>query len=362
VVALRRVRLREGALLAGAVVAVELMTNTWEVPVLTVLMVAAALAAPVAASRRRRLVQAARFLALTAFTAGVLSFPYWSSVRTAAGDGAVNPLLPPPLAALVQLFGVLGVVAVACAAATALRRGHPAAVRWGWWLAAVGAFLVWAPELVTISDRMNTVFKLHLQAHLLLGATLGGLAAATVPRAGRAARGVLAGVVAVAVAAGLATSVAGTWAVIATRRVPGPRPTLDGVAYLAEFASGQAAVLRALAGSGAGGTVIEPAGTPYSDSMRAPMFSGRPGLVGWEYHLWQRNHAAAEISLRRQDLEVLRSGADRAVVAAIARRYRVTTACEWGGEEPAVAKAPGWRVVRRAGAASLAVGPGGGEP
>jgi uncharacterized membrane protein len=227
---------------------------------------------------------------------------------------------------------------------------------------AVGTSLVWAPELVTVADRMNTVFKMHLQAHLLLGAALGGLLAVTLSRVPGWQRRALVAVAVGAVGVGLATSVGDVRAVIATRRVPGPRPTLDGTAYLDTHASGQAAALRALAAAAAGGTVVEPPGEPYSDSMRAPMFSGRPALIGWEYHLWQRNHARAVIALRSEDLDTLRFGQDRSVVAALARRHRVTAACGWDGEMPAVAELPGWRVVTAAEGATLSLAPVGRAP
>jgi uncharacterized membrane protein len=271
----------------------------------------------------------------------------------------LNRLLPPPITGLVELFGVLGVLAVVCAVATALGRRPGDAVAWGWWLVVVGVGLVWAPELVTIVDRMNMVFKLHLQAHLLLGAALGGLLAATLAGVGRRKRAALGVVAAAAIAVGIATTVADLRAIVATRRVPGPRPTLDGVAYLEELAPGQAAVLRELAAARVGGTVIEPPGTPYSDSMRVPMFTGLPGLVGWEYHLWQRDHSWAEIFLRYRDLDVLRGGVDGHLVAALARRYRVAAACEWDGEAPALAALPGWRVARTDGTATLSLGPAG---
>ena len=361
-VALRRVPLRAGALLAGGVLGVELMTNTWELPVLALLLLGAALAAPVGRQAWRRLIQAGRFVALAAFVAVVATLPYWLTVRPPSAGMLVNRLMPPPVAALLELFGVLGALALVAAVGTACSRRPSGALGWGWWLVAAGASLIAVPELVTIADRMNTVFKLHLQAHLLLGAALGGVLAATLPAVGRRLRGALAGVAVAAVAAGLATSVADLRAVTGTRRVPGPRPTLDGAAYLDDFAPEQVAVLRGLAAAPVAGCVIEPPDTPYSDSMRAPMFTGVPGLVGWEYHLWQRNHARAEIELRQRDLEVLRAGAAGDVVAALARRYRVAAACEWEGERAAVARLPGWRVAAAEGAATLALAPGGGGP
>lgn len=359
-VALRRVSLRSAAVAAGAVLAVETMTNAWEVPALAALLGVAALAGRAARAPGRRLVQAGRFGALAALAAVVVSLPYWLSVRPAPAQVAFNGIVAPPAAAYVELFGVAAVLAVVCAVATARARGARAPLVWGWVLVIAGCGLVWVPELVTIADRMNTVFKLHLQAHLLLGAALGGLLAATVPALARPGRWALGGVAAAAIAVGMATSLAGARAVLATRRVPGPRPTLDGAAYLAQATPGQAAVLAALAGTRGGGVVIEPAGAPYSDSMRAPMFTGWTGLVGWEYHLWQRSHARAEILLRQSDLETLYSGGDPAMLAALARRYGVTAACGWGGARPAAAGLPGWRTAVAVAGATLAVREGGG--
>jgi len=360
-VALRRLRLRAGAALAGAIIGVELMTNTWEVPALALLLAAASLAAAVARRPWRRVVHAARLLALAALVALVVSLPYWTAVRSPGAAVAVNALLPPPLVGFAELFGVSALVALVAAAATAAGRTWSGALGWAWWLAAVGGALIVVPELLTIADRMNTVFKLHLQAHLLLGAALGGVLGAALPavRRGRP-RVALAGLAAIAIAVGLATAAGDAAAVVRTRRTPGPRPTLDGAAYLDELAPGQAEVMRALAATPLAGTVIEPPGTPYSDSLRVPMFSGLPAIVGWEYHLWQRNHSSAEIALRQRDLDVLRAGVAGDLVGALARRHRVVAACEWDGGEAAVAGLPGWRVVASSGGATLALAPSGG--
>ncbi len=360
--ALRRLPLRAGALLAGGILAAELMTNTWEIPALSLLAAGAAVAGPVAGAARRRLLRAAGYLATLALVALVAAFPYWSSVEALGSAVESNRSDPAPLGALVQLFGIPAALAAVCLAATVWGRRRGARIAWAWCLVAVGAALVWAPELVTISDRMNTVFKLHLQAHLLLGAALGGLLAAALPAVPGWRRAALAAAAGTAIAAGLATSVACARAVIATRRVAGPRPTLDGVAYLAAAAPGQAEVLRRLASERLAGTVIEPPGEPYSDSMRVPMFTGRPGLVGWEYHLWQRHHSPAEAALRRSDLRELRHRADLDLLAALVRRHRVAAACEWEPPPPAVAALPGWRTVTAAdGLAALSLDTAGGR-
>jgi uncharacterized membrane protein len=360
--ALRRVPLAGGTLAAGAVIGMEAMTNTWEVPVLVGLTVVAALLRPLAPSPRRRLARSLSHLAGAGLLAAVVSLPYWTTVRLPAAWIALTRVTAGAPAAYLELFGVFAALALVCVAATAVGPSPRAPVVWAWWLVLVGAALVWAPELVTIADRMNTVFKLHLQAHLLLGAALGGLLAATIPTLARPLRAVLTGAAAAAIAVGLATSAADARAVLATRRVPGPRPTLDGARYMSDLDPGQAAVLASLAVSPAAGVAIEPPGTPYSDTMRVPMFTGWPGVVGWEYHLWQRNHAYAEIRLRQQDLQALLAGGDKGLVAALARRYRVRAACGWDGLLPEAAALPGWRVVVERAGATLAVMGRGGEP
>ncbi len=360
--ALRRLPLRAGALAGGAIIGVEAMTNAWELPVLVGLLVAAALAGPVTHPAWRRLVQSGRCLALAALAAGLTALPYWRTVRTPAAGLALEHATAAPLAAFVELFGVPAVLALICASATRRTQARRSSLVWGWGLVIAGGALVWAPTLVTIADRMNTVFKLHLQAHLLLGAALGGLLAATVPAMARPWRWTLGAVAAGVIAIGLATSVADARAVLATVRVPGPRPTLDGAAYLAEHAPGQAAVLAALAASPVAGVAIEPAGAPYSDSMRVPMFTGVPGLVGWGYHLWQRNHSRSEILLRQQDLDILFSGTDPSVVGALVQRYRVRSVCAWNGRQAAVARLPGWRTALQGGGATLAIGESDGPP
>jgi hypothetical protein len=90
------------------------------------------------------------------------------------------------------------------------------------------------------------------------------------------------------------------------------------------------------------------------------MFTGRPGLVGWDYHLWQRNHSPADVALRRDDLRELRHRAAPDLLGALARRHRVAAACEWDAPAAAVAALPGWRTVTAGdGSASLALAPPG---
>ena len=351
-VALSLVRGTAGAVAVGALLGLEAMTNTWEVPLLALLAVAARLVSRPRLGSWRGVVGHGRWLATAGVTALVVAAPFWTSVRTAGGAVALNHAPALSLAALAELFGVAaGLLAVGLAAVAVARQRGPG-VAWSLVVAGAGIVAVVVPEFVTVADRMNTVFKLHLQAHLLLGVAVAGLLGAAFAGLGRRWQAALLAVALPLVAVGTLTTFAAGRAVIATRRVSGPRPTLDGAAYLAAAEPDQAAVLAALAGRAGGGVVAEPLGTPYSDSLRVPMFTGHAAVVGWEYHLWQRRNAWYDIAVRQGDLRALLGGEDDSAVAALARRYSLSLACTWRGRDPAVAREAGWAPLVRSGAAA----------
>jgi len=334
-------RRTRSALAAGAVLAVQWMTNAWELPALAVLLTLALVLRRDSRGARRGLVSGGRWVAVAGTAAMLVSAPFWLLLRQPAVTVAWGRGTAMPLTALGELFGVVAALLVVAALAG---RGATAAApwRWGWTVVGVGLALVLAPAVVTVADPMNTVFKLHLQAHLLLGAAAGGLVGGALGGLRGAARAAVGVAVAAAMGVGLATSAADALSVVRTRRAAGPRPTLDGAAYLARHHREQAAALAALARLSPPRVVVEPTGPPYSDTLRVPMFTGHPAVVGWEVHLWQRHRSWVEIRLRQEDTAVLTWGADPEVVGALARRYSVGGACSWGGPLPAVAGLPGW--------------------
>ncbi len=333
------------ARLVGAVVAVQWMTNAWELPALVLLVGAALVARRPRPWGWRRLVARGRWLARAGAVALMVSAPVWLLLRQPAAVVAWGRGTPLPLGGLAELFGLPFALLAVAAVASWLAEEVPPQGSWGWGLVAAGFGLALAPAVVTVADPMNTVFKLHLQAHLLLAVAAGGLLVGVLPRLPRTARIVAAAVAAVPMVIGLATSTADATAVLRRQWVAGPRPSLDGASYLRVHAPEQAESLRVLAAMPAVGTVVEPLGPPYSDTLRVPMFTGHPAVVGWEVHLWQRRQSWLEITKRQEDLEVLAFGADAGVVAALARRYEVGGACLWGGLRPAVANLPGWGKV-----------------
>ncbi len=349
-VAVGAARWRRATVLVGAVVAVEAMTNSWEVPLLALLTVAGAWGLPRWRSRIAFPVRAAAAAAL-------VSLPFWTLVRTAGAAVGPNRSAPLGLAGLAELFGPVAVLLAVALAGGGVGRGRPRTTVWAWALAGAGLLAVLAPEVVTVADHMNTVFKLHLQAHLLLAVAAGSLLSVGLGGGRGGLVAVLRAVAAVTVAVMLATTVGAAAGLLSLRRVPGPRPTLDGAAYLAAAAPDQDAVLEALSRLPYAAAVAEPLGPPYGDSVRVPMFTGLPVVVGWQYHLWQRRHAWPEIEVRQHDQAALLDGTDGEMVRALVRRYRLAAACRWDPSVPAAAAAEGWPAVVQRDAAVLCVAP-----
>jgi DNA-binding beta-propeller fold protein YncE len=117
------------------------------------------------------------------------------------------------------------------------------------------------------------------------------------------------------------TDVVGT---LRTDRLPGPRPTLDGTAYLDVHRPFEALAYRWLNRTIAGSPVLlEAQGPSYQDFSRVSMNTGLPTLLGWEYHLQQRAHGEGEIFERKRAVETLYTTLERPVVQNLLTRYRV---------------------------------------
>lgn len=351
-VATRRLRGWAAAVLVGGAGGVQAMSNTWEVLGLAVMAALASLGL-LAGARDRLLVIRLRLLVGAMAVAVVVSSPWWLAWRPATGGvrwTSGSPIQPAQLAELFGPAGALLLVAVGATLLGAPREGHP---RWGWLLVAGGLVAIAVPEVVTVGDRMTTVFKLHLQAHLLLGASLGGVVGGLLGGLHGWRKGLVATGVALSLGCGLLTTYGCTASLLSVRPVVGPRPTLDGGAYLASLAPEQREVLAALAALPYGATVYEPGEPPDSESLRVPTFTGLPVPVGERHVFGQSRHSLAEIALRLRDGEELAVGDNPAVVRALTRRYRITAALAWAGERPALVGQPGWEEMLRSGAATV---------
>ena len=186
-------------------------------------------------------------------------------------------------------------------------------------LAALGALCAVVPEWAYLRDlfdatplaRMNTVFKMHRLAWLLMGIASAWLLEALWRCGGRRR-------VAVRAAAGLTAAAALVYPVLGTaswlqaqragiRRldVRGARaalaPGADAVALFRALHPGDAAAAEFVARAAApGDVVLEETGEPYTWSSRIGTFSGVPTVLGWGNHeaVWRQDWSPI---LKRRD-------------------------------------------------------------
>jgi YYY domain-containing protein len=240
---------------------------------------------------------------------------------------AVGALFAGSLLAAVEWAHVALLVALlAVALAALLAPGMPAPLRLVWLLVAGGIACLLGPEVLYVRDefdgsplyRMNTVFKLHYQAWLLLGlAGIGALAWPPARRLGRAAFAVVAGVVVLGAAV---YPVAGTYA-----RKGGfdASPTLDGLRWLRDRAPGDPGAIAWLDDHAPDGSVVlEAVGDDYSafGHGRISTFTGLPTVLGWPGHERQWGH---DVDGRAQQVAQAYSSPTVAGAASVLRRFDV---------------------------------------
>lgn len=311
--------------LLGLVLATQFMSNSWELPTLGLLTIATT---------------ALRFLGKARF------FPSYIARLAAVGLGFSLAIIPFVVTQnlpsghifqeqgpawswgkFLQLYGIHGTVFLL---SVILGLRHlPPRLRWFSLLAGLLALgLIAWPQFFTLQDKMNTYFKLGLQVYLLLGSLAGGLLGAALGNdLGKLARAALS-VASLLLATGFVGSLWATWAVCHTRLVPGPRPTLDGEAYLWAVQPELAAALPRLRELPAR-AVGEPWQPPYSDTLRVPMFTGLPTVMGWEYHLWQRGKSPREMRLRAADLQLVLAQPADLLAKILARRWNLDVLVPW---------------------------------
>lgn len=213
---------------------------------------------------------------------------------------------------------------------------------------AIGATAIVALEHVFIMDRMNTIFKLYYGVWLSLGLSAGCMisilfdamslrsASSFIRWGGRSF-----------IAAMLIIGFFGTGISIAImssfQRIDGPRPTLDGTAFLPRKDGDESALMAWMNQNISGTPVIAEAhGNSYGEYTRISMHTGLPTILGWGYHVTQRGTTSEEVDERKEDLiqiytslsaEVARSilakyGASYVVVGNVERRAYAQNALE----------------------------------
>ena len=300
---------RNGALLLGLLAAAVHLTNPWETPLAAMLLI---FSLPPASKRplalRDALASAVEpflfaFGAALAAASPTLLFVRSAPVSLAFFSGThASPL------AYLELFGLpLLILAIAW---IQLGLSRDSALRLAGLLGLCGIGLLLFGEFFVVADRMNTLFKFGLQARVLVGVAAGALVPALlgmararggVPRLALAFAGCLA---LVSVGAGGAHVIS----ILRTRRVPGPRPALDGFAYVAAYDPEGERRMNELNRRPGLPTIFDPPGSPYSASLQTTMRTGCPTLVGWPWHLRQRRRSPLQIALRERDAAAIASG------------------------------------------------------
>lgn len=180
--------------------------------------------------------------------------------------------------------------------------------------------------------RLNTVFKSHLHAIVLLSLALPAMTHLLWREPRRRVRVTLRAALIVLVASAVTASAG----VLAARwRDREPTRSLNGLAAMQRHWPGDAAAVRYLWQQAApDDVVLEASGTSYSYASRISFMTGQPTLLGWEGHerLWRRGADwDATIDRREADVEALYGGPVDGLAARLASsgvRYIVVGAVE----------------------------------
>ncbi len=362
-----------GAALLGFLGAAQALTNAWDVPLLAGLLAVTGLSVALSAGPWwRGLGRGLVAIAVAAASGYLLARPLW--VRTGGAPGIGKNLEPAASGAdQLTIFGLFFflaiawwlsasserlasrgggrafralVVAVAAIGLAALAYRLPNAFlacgillfvaaffvlpetaddRLALGFLAAAFFLVLFCQRLYIYDRMNTFFKLYLEAWLLLA--LG--TAALVFRRNR--RGVIdrwawpaRAAAALLAAAAFFTSATAGRAAVSRHFAPYSGPSLDGLRYLETAHPGEYRAVEWLRRTIEGTPVVlEAQGPSYQDFGRISMLTGLPTVLGWDYHVKQRGNPEAEIEARRQAVRSIYTNPDAARIEPLIKRYRV---------------------------------------
>lgn len=181
-------------------------------------------------------------------------------------------------------------------------------------LAGYAAIFALGGELFFLESRMNTIFKFYIPTGMLFAlSAAGSLLLATSSESSlttkrKTLRNILLLLSSPALLIGAIGGGIAIYAMTTFERIPGPRPTLDGFAYLKEYSPDEAAAYVFLR-SHIRGTprVLEAWGPSYREYGRVTMFTGLPSFLGWEYHVLQRGTPIKTVVERKAVIEEIYS-------------------------------------------------------
>lgn len=192
-------------------------------------------------------------------------------------------------------------------------------------MAGVGALLVLGPEYFYLQDlfgyRMNTVFKFFYAAWIMWGVA-GAYALVELwpgQRAGWAGWRVL---VVVPLLLGLIYPALALWTKTDAFNPPGGR-TLDGTAYMASTAAGDAAAIGWINQHLPDGVIAEAVGGSYTAYGRISAHTGLSTVIGWPFHEAQWRGGGGLLGSRETDIATLYSSRQPDEIMRIINQYHI---------------------------------------
>jgi YYY domain-containing protein len=209
---------------------------------------------------------------------------------------------------------------------------YPASTGFAFVLILTGALLTLGPEFLYLRDnfgqRLNTIFKFYYAAWIVWALAAAYGAAVLLETSTVIARGAFAAVLIVLVLAGL---------VYPALAIPskangftagdGWTPTLDGIAYMEAYYSGDYNGIRWLQENAPpDAVVLEAVGGAYSQYGRVSSATGIPTLLGWPNHerQWRGERYADYAGTREQDVQEIYNTRSIERAEALLARYGVT--------------------------------------
>lgn len=200
-------------------------------------------------------------------------------------------------------------------------------------LSVLGALLVAAGTLYSVAelyffmDRMNTTFKVYNALWMLSGISAVALLSSWITYQGQKKTFWQMPEILVSIPILFIAWIGGVIciaAMVTFQRTPGPRPTLDGTAYLAHFNSTEKPAFDWINSHIRGTPVLlEAWGPSYQEYTRFSMHTGLPVVLGWEYHILQRGTAHEDMLERKQDVATIYTTSNPREAVKLLNKYSV---------------------------------------
>ncbi|MBX7145391.1 MAG: phospholipid carrier-dependent glycosyltransferase [Oligoflexia bacterium] len=226
----------------------------------------------------------------------------------------------------------LASVLIFLALSSAFLKLAPRALRVAAVCAALGGFILAGAEIGFLMDHMNTIFKFYNAIWVLLAISTALLLPFiahslwfSVPwRAARYGTRALLLTLILVFALGGAGSVLNYFIMCTFHRIAGPRPTLDGMAYLPKMFPDDARAITWLRENVSGlPVIVEANGPSYQHFTRIGMNTGLPTVLGWNYHVIQRGTSGSSVRAREEAIRAIYSSSNMDAVMTYLRLYHV---------------------------------------